>query len=76
MNILKKILLILSLVACCSFSADNEQKVYLCMGKYSSCYHIDRKCEGLVNCSTDIKTVSLKEAEKMGRRPCGYCCKK
>ena len=48
-------------------------KVYICTGPQSKCYHKTNKCNGLKNCSKEIKQITLKEAEEMGRRPCKVC---
>ena len=62
------------LVILCSFSADKKQNVYVCTGKWATCYHIDKECEGLAQCRGEIKQVTLYEAKKMGRsKPCGFC---
>lgn len=51
-----------------------SDKVYICTGPQSHAYHTDRHCKGLDRCSGDIETVSVDEAEDMGRHPCGFCC--
>ena len=48
-------------------------KVYICTGGSSKRYHDDRDCRGLGNCSGAIRSVSLDEAEGMGRTPCRIC---
>jgi hypothetical protein len=48
--------------------------VYICTGPMSQCYHIDRNCYGLHSCSKQIQSVSLEEAQEMGRRACRFCC--
>lgn len=50
-------------------------KVYICQGSKSACYHVRPDCSGLRRCSTELKTITLDEAKKMGRRPCKVCCK-
>ena len=57
---------------CCE--GDNvESSVYICTGQYAKAYHKSRNCRGLGNCRGDIKQVSIEEAKRMGRTPCGYC---
>lgn len=51
----------------------SSQKVFICTGPQSECYHKSSDCRGLKKCSKSIKSVSLAEAKKMHRRPCGYC---
>lgn len=50
-----------------------NNKVYVCTGPQSKCYHKTTKCRGIRSCSDDIKEVTLKEAQKMGRRACKIC---
>jgi hypothetical protein len=60
---------------CCE--GDNvESSVYICTGQYAKAYHKSRNCRGLGNCRGDIKQVSIEEAKRMGRTPCGYCYKR
>ena len=51
-------------------------KVYICTGPQSKRYHKTKDCKGLQSCSESIKKVSIEEAERIGRTPCGYCYKK
>lgn len=71
---MKKIVFVLIafIVICCS-SCDNKEKVYICAGGSSKCYHESRNCHGLSRCSKEIKNVTISEAEKQGRRPCKIC---
>ena len=62
-------ILIVSLNQFCTKDVDS---VYICKGPYSKRYHLDKKCTGLRNCSTDIYRVTLDEAKKMNRTLCGY----
>jgi len=55
--------------------SDDSQRVYICTGGWAECYHIDRNCEGLENCSGSIREITITEAQKIGRRPCGFCSK-
>ncbi len=53
-----------------------KSSVYLCMGETSECYHKNKTCKGLINCSKEIISVKLDEAiSKYNRRPCGFCYK-
>lgn len=53
-------------------STTQQKDVYICKGKSSKRYHLDKYCRGLSNCSTDIYKVSLKEAKRIGRTLCGW----
>lgn len=54
--------------------ADAEQTyVYICTGPSSKTYHTSPKCNGLRNCSKEIKKVTKQQAEQMGRRACKVC---
>jgi hypothetical protein len=47
--------------------------VYICTGKSSERYHRTESCNGLNACKAQVKSVSLKEAQRMGRTPCKIC---
>lgn len=49
--------------------------IYICDSPWAQCYHTDYDCEGLQQCGSVIREVTEAEAQKMGRRPCGYCMK-
>ena len=51
----------------------DDQPVYICTGKYAKAYHYQYECEGLDNCKGEIETISIDEAEDIGRHPCRYC---
>lgn len=53
--------------------SSTETSVYICTGPKSQCYHSNSSCRGLRSCSGTIKKVTVKEAEKMNRRPCKIC---
>ena len=76
---MKTTLTILTALMLCSFTFVQDQskssKVYICTGPQSKRYHITQNCRGLSKCSGTIKTITLEDAQKMGRTPCGYCCK-
>ena len=68
---MKKIILILAIPII--LILNNEQKeVFICKGKSSKKYHLDKNCRGLKNCSTKIYKVKLQEALKMKRTLCGW----
>jgi hypothetical protein len=48
----------------------SEAYVYICQGPHSKVYHKSQNCKGLNNCSTDLKTITVQEAQIMGRRAC------
>jgi len=54
---------------------DNSPKVYICDSPWAECYHRYTDCEGLELCNRSIIEITLNQAQKMGRRPCGYCAK-
>jgi len=57
-----------------SFSLAKEKKcVVVCTGNYAYAYHSSNSCRGLNRCKGAIETISLDEAIKMGRKPCGIC---
>ncbi len=64
--------LLLSLALAISSPAA-DQKVYICTGPKSVCYHKTKTCSGLNRCSGQVKQVSLREAQEMGRRKCKVC---
>ncbi len=47
--------------------------VWVCGGSASACYHKRSDCKGLDLCTTSVKEISLAEAQKNGRKPCGFC---
>ena len=48
--------------------------VYICTGNYSKCYHKTENCKGLLNCSKDIRKITLQDAiNQYHRRECKYC---
>lgn len=55
--------------------SSTPNSVYVCTGPSSKAYHNSKGCDGLRNCSKEIKSVSIEEAKNMKRRPCGYCYK-
>lgn len=51
----------------------HDGEVYVCGGRYSKRYHNDEDCRGLRNCRGRVSSMSIEEAEAMGKTPCGYC---
>ena len=49
-----------------------QGNVYVCQSQGSKTYH-NKMCSGLSRCTKGIKQVSNYEAQKMGKRECGYC---
>lgn len=74
-----KTLAIISALLFCSFTFVQDQntttKVYICTGSKSLKYHKSPSCYGLSKCSGTVKELTLEEAKKMGRTPCGICYK-
>lgn len=54
-------------------SCDDSGKVYVCASNGAKVYHRYKDCKGLSRCSKQIKTVSVEQAKKMGRRECKIC---
>lgn len=48
-------------------------EVYVCKSKTSVAYHASQTCRGLNRCTHEIVTVSVKEAQDMGKRACKIC---
>lgn len=68
---MKTILLSLALFAC--VAGDN---VYVCTGPHARRYHKSASCEGLHNCSHEIKQVTLEQAKKLHKTPYHICYRK
>lgn len=69
----RKLTLIVSLLLVFVTSGFSQSgSVLVCLGSSSYAYH-KGYCQGLKKCRASVETISLKEAEKMGRTPCGYC---
>lgn len=49
-----------------------QSTVFICKGKSSERYHLNKSCRGLSNCSTDTYAVSISEARKRGRTLCKW----
>lgn len=48
-------------------------KVYICVSKTATKYHKSPRCKGLVECTHEIRKVSLKEAQQRGYKTlCGW----
>lgn len=52
-----------------------EGEVYVVDSSTSKCYHMDKDCFTLKNKTHKLKTITLEEAVRMGKRPCSKCCK-
>ena len=52
---------------------NEEEKVYICTGKYAKRYHCDENCRGLGSCKGEIRLVPISTAKKQGKTPCGDC---
>jgi hypothetical protein len=53
-------------------SNTDSTSVLICRGTSSYAYH-HHHCKGLKRCRALIETVTLSNAQAMGRTPCGYC---
>lgn len=72
---MKKLLcfMLATMLVACAGETQESEKVYICTGYMSECYHEDPDCRGLIRCSRDIEEITIEEAEDMGRRPCSFC---
>lgn len=71
------IVLILIASALDNYSSESQgSKVYVCTGTRSQCYHRVETCRGLESCRGEIRLVTLKAAQSLGRRECKMCYKK
>ena len=66
------VILMSIIIMFCNRENNNESCVYNLYKKTSKRYHNNEKCNGLKRCSSGIKYISLEEAERMGRTPCGF----
>lgn len=66
---MKNLILLLTV----SLLASTGKTVYICNGPKSIAYHSTRNCNGLNNCSTTIREITISEANKIGRRACRIC---
>lgn len=70
---MRKTIVLLLVLACISFTTDTQNKVYICISKSSTAYHLDENCFALKNCNHQIYAVSRSEAiNKYGRKLCGH----
>ena len=67
--------LFLPLLLPISYSMDTsgDAKVWIVQSTSSQCYHVDKNCRTLKAAKNPIKSITLAEAKKMGRRPCKVC---
>jgi len=70
-QVLKSLFLIIIFISTSSMTFD-EVNVFICKGKYSKKYHYSKSCRGLSNCSTQVYSVTLQDAKKLGRTLCGW----
>jgi len=66
----KLILLSLFIIPLLSGTTSN---IYICTGKYAKSYHSSQYCKGINACRSEIKTITLKQAVDLGRKPCKMC---
>ncbi|MDO9152951.1 MAG: hypothetical protein Q7U47_04460 [Paludibacter sp.] len=67
---MKKLLLILFIIPLLS----NENiKVYVCTSIASKRYHKSTECEGMQACKAIMRIVTLDDAKRFGKTPCGFC---
>ena len=55
--------------------AEDQPKVYVVMSNNAYAYHKSRSCKAVKKATHKVKEVTLNEAKKMGRKPCGMCYK-
>lgn len=65
-------LILFLLIPCIGFG--QQKSVLVCLGKSSYAYH-DHYCQGLKQCKASVEEVTIEEAVKLNRKPCGYCYK-
>jgi hypothetical protein len=53
-------------------SSSQSNRVYICISSTATKYH-DHYCQGLKQCTHQIKEVSISEAKQLGYGPCGFC---
>ncbi len=55
--------------------SETEEMVFVLISEYAKVYHKYKNCDGLDNAnpSHELRQVTVKEAENMGRRPCKLC---
>lgn len=69
-KLFKKSLLVCFLLVLMSFTIPTT--VYICLSPGAKKYHYDRGCRGLNNCTHEIKSVSVGDAESRGLDLCGW----
>lgn len=50
-----------------------DTKVWIVQSTSSQCYHVDKNCRTLKAAKHPIKSVTLQEAKRMGKRSCKVC---
>ncbi|MDE5869161.1 MAG: hypothetical protein K2H18_02920 [Muribaculaceae bacterium] len=53
-------------------SSDELSEVYICTSEGAKAYHAKENCEGISNCSREIRKVGLEEVRGL-RKPCSFC---
>ena len=64
----RSIILLFIVVISCS----SENTVMICFSRTSYKYH-NKQCKGMRACTHKIETVTIEEAQSMGKTPCGFC---
>ncbi len=59
-------------VLCLQASCSSNNTVMICVSPTAHKYHSTR-CKGVKACTHQIKKLTIKEAEELGKTPCGYC---
>lgn len=67
-----KLIALLLLTLCATYTNTAESKVYICNSKGGKHYHHTKNCRGLSRCKAEIKEVTEKEATDSGKTLCGY----
>jgi hypothetical protein len=67
-----KYLIILTLIFLSSCGSNDDSNVYVCISSGAYAYHHDKDCDGLNQCTHEIRTMTKEEAENdYGREVCG-----
>lgn len=74
----KSLLILLVLCLSCTNTKTNESndnKVYVCSGPQSHCYHFDSLCVAFIRCTGERIEIPLDTAVRI-YEPCGFCVKR
>ena len=55
------------------YNSDEQAKVFVVMSDNAYAYHKTKSCKAVKQATHEVKEVTLEEAIKMGRKPCGIC---